>query len=64
MLDLQVHGLGCIIMFTQDVASNMILGVPFMKGFYIVHDLNNLSVGIVPQNTSSKEKGTYSEQPT
>merc|ERR1712226_589346 len=29
VLDLQVHGLGCIIMFTKDVASNMILGVPF-----------------------------------
>lgn len=42
----------------------MILGVPFMKGFYIVHDLNNLSVGIVPQNTSSKSKGTYSLPPT
>ena len=51
-------------MFTRDTGSNMILGVPFMKGFYIVHDLNNLSVGIVPQNTSSKSKGTYSLPPT
>ena len=48
VLDLQAHNLGCIVMFTQDTGSNMILGVPFMKGFYIVHDLNNQSVGIVP----------------
>ena len=64
VLDLQAHSLGCIVMFTRDTGSNMILGVPFMKGFYIVHDLNNLSVGIVPQNTSSKSKGTYSLPPT
>ena len=28
----------------------MILGIPFMKGYYITHNLDTLVFGIVPQN--------------
>ena len=34
-----------------------------MKGFYIVHDLDDLTIGIVPQDLSSKSKGEYGLQP-
>ena len=39
----------------------MILGVPFMKGFYITHDLESVSFSIVPQSDSAKVKGYYSD---
>ena len=61
--DLRTFGRGCIVMFVKDNANKMVLGVPFMKGFYVVHDLGDLTVGIVPQDSSSKSKGKYGLQP-
>ena len=50
-------------MFVKDPNDRMILGGPFMKGYYITHDLDNLNFGIVPQNDSTKSKGIASAQP-
>ena len=41
----------------------MVLGIPFMKGYYIVHDLENVSFGIIPQDGSRKAKGVFSLPP-
>ena len=48
VIDYSDYGVGCLLMFTSDINDNMVLGIPFMKGYYIVHDLENVSFGIIP----------------
>ena len=43
-------GVGCLLNFVRDDEHQMILGIPFMKGYYITHNLDTLVFGIVPQN--------------
>ena len=50
-------GIGCLLNFVRDDEHQIILGIPFMKGFYITHNLDTLNFGIVPQNDSAKLKG-------
>ena len=50
-------------MITPDPSDTMSLGVPFMKGYYITHDLESVSFSIVPQAGSRKAKGVFSLPP-
>ena len=56
-------GIGCLLNFVRDDEHQIILGIPFMKGYYITHNLDTLKFGIVPQNDSAKLKGVSGTQP-
>ena len=44
-------------MFLEDSEDQMILGIPFMRGYYVTHNLDELTFGIVPHIGSTKSKG-------
>ena len=48
VVDYSDYGVGCLLMFSSDSTETMTLGVPFMKGYYIIHDLESVSFTIAP----------------
>lgn len=45
----------CIFAFTQNTDDFWLLGDPFYRGYYVVHDDKNGKVGIAPHSTSTKK---------
>ena len=46
-----------------DSESRWIIGNSFMRGYYVTHDLENLSFGIAPQDNRYKPKGYSADFP-